>query len=99
MGELISFSRARRRKDWRVKPRSFTAWQRYLLVFVVVAALAVIHDRSTSTTSWIHTMGPDRDCDDFRTQREALRFFEAAGPGDRHLLDEDNDGIACELLA
>lgn len=42
--------------------------------------------------------GPDRDCSDFRTQREAQRFFEAAGPGDPHRLDRDGDGIACEGL-
>lgn len=41
-------------------------------------------------------LGQDRDCRDFATQQEAQRFFEAAGPGDPHRLDADNDGIACE---
>lgn len=40
--------------------------------------------------------GGDRDCPDFATQAEAQAFFEAAGPGDPHRLDADNDGIACE---
>ena len=40
--------------------------------------------------------GPDRDCSDFATQAEAQAFFIAAGPGDPHRLDRDNDGIACE---
>ncbi|MHA6347491.1 excalibur calcium-binding domain-containing protein [Roseivivax sp. CAU 1761] len=40
----------------------------------------------------------DRDCSDFRTWEEAQAFFEAAGPGDPHRLDRDNDGIACESL-
>ena len=44
--------------------------------------------------------GPDRDCGDFRTHAEAQAFFIAAGgPGtDRHRLDADRDGIACETL-
>jgi len=44
--------------------------------------------------------GPDRDCKDFATQAEAQAFFIAAGgpTGDRHRLDGDNDGIACESL-
>jgi micrococcal nuclease len=44
--------------------------------------------------------GPDRDCGDFRTHAEAQAFFVAAGgPGsDRHRLDADRDGIACETL-
>jgi micrococcal nuclease len=45
-------------------------------------------------------LGPDRDCADFRTHAEAQAFFIAAGgPGsDRHRLDADHDGIACETL-
>jgi endonuclease YncB( thermonuclease family) len=42
--------------------------------------------------------GPDRDCSDFRSQEQAQRFFEAAGPGDPHRLDGDDDGQACESL-
>ena len=38
----------------------------------------------------------DLDCPDFATQAEAQAYFEAAGPGDPHRLDADNDGIACE---
>jgi hypothetical protein len=42
--------------------------------------------------------GPDRDCGEFATQREAQAFFEAAGgpANDRHRLDNNNDGVACE---
>lgn len=42
--------------------------------------------------------GPDKDCGDFMTWREAQAFFETAGPGDPHRLDGDRDGIACEAL-
>ncbi len=45
--------------------------------------------------------GPDRDCGDFSTQREAQAFYEAAGgPAvDPHRLDgRDGDGIVCESL-
>lgn len=39
----------------------------------------------------------DCDCGDFSTQAEAQRVLDAE-PGDRHRLDGDNDGIACESL-
>ena len=44
--------------------------------------------------------GPDRDCGDFRTQREAQAFFIAAGgpSKDPHGLDANKDGVACESL-
>ena len=42
--------------------------------------------------------GPDRDCGDFSSQSEAQAFYEAAGGGDPHRLDSDNDGVACESL-
>jgi micrococcal nuclease len=38
----------------------------------------------------------DRNCDDFGSQEEAQAFYEAAGPGDPHGLDRDDDGRACE---
>jgi len=40
----------------------------------------------------------DRDCSDFKTWQEAQDFFEKAGPGDPHRLDQDKDGIGCEGL-
>ena len=42
----------------------------------------------------------DRDCADFKTQAKAQKFFiKHGGPqNDRHYLDADNDGIACEDL-
>ncbi len=44
--------------------------------------------------------GPDRDCSDFGSQREAQAFYEAAGgpAKDPHRLDPDRDGVACESL-
>ncbi|PZC45892.1 MAG: micrococcal nuclease [Chloroflexi bacterium] len=43
---------------------------------------------------------PDRDCSDFTSWRQAQDFYEAAGgpETDRHRLDGDGDGIACEGL-
>ena len=40
----------------------------------------------------------DRDCRDFSSQKKAQRFFEEEGGPrrDRHRLDADDDGIACE---
>lgn len=40
----------------------------------------------------------DYNCKDFKTHAEAQKFFEAAGPGDRHKLDRDGNGLACEGL-
>jgi Excalibur calcium-binding domain len=40
----------------------------------------------------------DRDCNDFKTQKQAQRFFKRNQPGDPHNLDGDNDGRACESL-
>ena len=44
--------------------------------------------------------GPDRNCSDFDTWSEAQAFYKAAGgpETDRHGLDSDRDGIACETL-
>ena len=44
--------------------------------------------------------GPDRDCGDFDTWDEAQAFYIAAGGPDidRHRLDGDDDGIACNAL-
>ncbi len=44
------------------------------------------------------TEGRPRDCDDFETQQQAQRFFEAALPGVRNRLDRDGNGVACEQL-
>jgi len=38
----------------------------------------------------------DRDCGDFPSQAAAQNFFNAAGAGDPHRLDDDGDGVACE---
>lgn len=41
----------------------------------------------------------DKDCKDFKTQREAQAFFEANDPtNDPHRLDRDEDGRVCETL-
>ena len=44
--------------------------------------------------------GPDRNCSDFDTWAEAQAFYEVAGgpETDRHRLDRDGNGIACESL-
>lgn len=40
----------------------------------------------------------DKNCDDFATHAEAQAFFEAAGAGDPHRLDNNKDGLACVSL-
>lgn len=44
-------------------------------------------------------LGADKDCGDFATWDDAQSFFLAAGEGDPHWLDADQDCIACEALA
>jgi Excalibur calcium-binding domain len=46
------------------------------------------------------SVGRDRDCQNFRSHREAQSFYEASGGpySDPHVLDEDGDGVACEAL-
>lgn len=51
-----------------------------------------------SATQKYSCTGPDRDCSDFVTQKEAQAFFESCGLEDPHRLDQDGDGVACETL-
>jgi len=54
---------------------------------------------STSSSDYDPT-GPDRDCGDFTTWKEANDFFMAAGgpKSDPHRLDSDHDGVPCQSL-
>jgi endonuclease YncB( thermonuclease family) len=63
--------------------------------------------RPSPTPPWDwrdRTSGPgetsteDKDCSDFSTYSEALRFFRAHQPGDPHNLDGNSDGEPCESL-
>jgi micrococcal nuclease len=53
-----------------------------------------------TTSGYTGPYYPDRDCGDFTTHAEAQAFFAAAGgpASDRHRLDGDHDGSACEKL-
>jgi hypothetical protein len=80
-----------------------------LLVWVSVLPLtlgfnlssAAASKKSVAQNRAIALQFVDRDCKDFSSQREAQRFFEAAGgpARDPHRLDQDRDGIACEMLS
>lgn len=52
---------------------------------------------SASTAEFPACFTTDCDCGDFSTQAEAQAVLDAE-PGDRHRLDGDNDGVACESL-
>ncbi len=54
---------------------------------------------STSSSDYDPT-GPDRDCGDFATWKQANDFFIAAGGpnSDPHRLDGDQDGVPCQSL-
>lgn len=53
-----------------------------------------------STTPLYDSSGPDLSCGDFPTQADAQILFETAGGPevDRHRLDPDGNGIACQDL-
>lgn len=55
---------------------------------------------STSQVEGSKSVLGDRDCPDFKTQKEAQEFFIANGgpASDSHKLDSDKDGAACESL-
>ncbi len=57
-------------------------------------------DNPRETRSFLESGEEDKDCSDFRTQRQAQAFFEAnGGPlSDPHNLDRDDDGRVCESL-
>lgn len=61
---------------------------------------AITSQPKAADTPTFDVNGPDRDCGDFATQKEAQIFFEAAGGPDQdpHRLDRDGDGIACDSL-
>ena len=62
---------------------------------VVLAALGAVPALALRDAAAVR----DRDCSDFRTQRQAQRFFKKHDPrDDPHGLDADNDGKACEEL-
>jgi len=51
----------------------------------------------TSTANLPSCVNSDCNCSDFSTQAQAQQVLDSA-PGDRHRLDRDKDGIACESL-
>ena len=57
-------------------------------------------DNPSETRAFVSVGEDDKDCKDFRTQREAQSFFEANGgpASDAHNLDRDGDGRVCETL-
>ena len=67
---------------------------------VVIPSAAPRQKPKQSINLKFDPFGPDRDCGDFATHATAQLFFEAAGgpTSDRHRLDADRDGTACESL-
>lgn len=62
-----------------------------------VAALAALVAMSFSAPP---VSAADKDCSDFKTWREAQKFYKRHGGPQRdpHRLDADRDGVACESL-
>jgi hypothetical protein len=63
----------------------------------LVAALAIVAVAAFAPSA---SAIADRDCSDFSTWRAAQKFYKKQGGprSDRHRLDADRDGIACEEL-
>ena len=72
------------------------------LVFATPGPIPAATPTATAQPSGLlyDPFGPDRDCGDFPTWRQAQDFYEAAGGpySDPHRLDGNNDGVACESL-
>jgi Excalibur calcium-binding domain len=97
MGQVVRFRRQRGRRS---EPRArFAPWLPIgaLLGIGLIGAYTYGLPGGSAEGMFNRLTTPDRDCADFATQAEAQAFFRAQGPGDRHRLDEDGDGRACEL--
>jgi len=91
--------------QWKIKRRTGHRlfWNRFVFENTlecytpIRAARAASTERDLEARITAERRFRDRDCDDFRSRRHAQRFFKNHNPRrDRHNLDADNDGKACE---
>ena len=66
---------------------------RLVLILILLAGCAT----NTKKVNLPSCTNSDCDCSDFATQEEAQRVLDAF-PDDRHKLDGDGNGLACERL-
>lgn len=65
----------------------------------LIAPVLTLALLAAAATAQPATAFRDRDCADFKTHKQAQRFFEKHNPSrDPHRLDGDDDGRACEIL-
>jgi len=71
-----------------------------LVLIMLLQVIACSSDGDNNSNLLYDPNGPDRDCGDFSTWKQANDFFKAAGGpnSDPHRLDGDNDGVPCEAL-
>ncbi len=67
-------------------------------IFILLALLFIDSSCSAPDLGITPKTCVDTNCEDYRTQQEAQRAFEA-DPECRNDLDHDSDGIACEHLS
>ena len=68
-----------------------------VLGLLALAALALASPISATAHASAISKGDPKDCDDFKTQKKAQKWFKKHHPRrDPAGLDADNDGIACE---
>jgi hypothetical protein len=69
------------------------------IVLAGIGGLVLLNDDGSKAKSYYREY-TDKNCEDFSSQREAQAFFEGQGGpvNDRHNLDRDRDGIACESI-
>ena len=71
----------------------------YILRLILILILLLTGcSTDTSTSDLPSCTSSDCDCSDFSTQEEAQKVLDAF-PDDRHRLDRDGNGLACESLA
>ncbi len=71
---------------------------RIFIQITLILLLLLTGCSTTDTSNLPNCTNSDCNCSDFATQQEAQRVLDAF-PDDRHKLDRDGNGVACESLA
>ena len=102
LGEIQDYGRPwppRRRRGWLSRTERILVLPTVAMIGLTAYFSGVIDERMlTGQYQFAPDMfKSDRDCSDFATRWEAQSFFNQAGPGDPHRLDDDGDGLVCEF--
>lgn len=103
MRKLFTLTRAQRRQRWLLASFGLGA-AAVILPGLAISAMSPPQRSApkpivqAQETLALTRTAAHADCSDFDNQWEAQAFLQTQKAADRHLLDEDRDGIACERL-